>query len=199
MPNYVDRQSSTAAAQSCLRELTPFSTILSWAVWLRESKRDKGGRVIPIGAVQSCNQGQEFVLSKNGFDRLTSTNFCPWPVDYRLTVNGHTSWHPRDGPRTGTAWQFDRSPKSALTVWLHFDPCRSYGHAPMGVTPTHWGRGERRETVETWGEGNRERGGKYRVKLHGHTYMHIYTYMNNLTCMLLVWRMKKLVPVQQTS
>ena len=43
------------------------------------------------------------------------------------------------------------------------------------------------------GEGNRERGerergGKYRVKLHGHTYT------DNLTCM----RMKELVPVQQT-
>ena len=44
----------------------------------------------------------------------------------------------------------------------------------------------------------RERGIKYRVKLHGHT----CTYTDNLTCMLLVrlWtRMKELVPVQQTS
>ena len=43
LPNYADRQSSTAAAQSCLREPTTFSTTLPWAVWrLRECKREGG-------------------------------------------------------------------------------------------------------------------------------------------------------------
>ena len=48
------------------------------------------------------------------------------------------------------------------------------------------------------GGGGREREGKYRGKLHGHT----CTFTDNLICMLLVqlWmRMKELVPVQQTS
>ena len=47
------------------------------------------------------------------------------------------------------------------------------------------------------GGGNRQTE-KYRGKLHGHT----CTFMDNLTCVLLVrlWtRMNELVPVQQTS
>ena len=68
-------------------------------------------------------------------------------------------------------------------------------------------RGERGGKTDRESEREREkevrereklRGGKYRVKLHGHT----CTYTDNLTCTLLVrlWRrMKELVPVQQTS
>ena len=60
------------------------------------------------------------------------------------------------------------------------------------------GEGEREREGERVKE--RERGGtcKYRGKLHGHT----RTFTDNSTCMLLVrlWtRLKKLVPVQQTS
>ena len=45
LPNYLCRQqSSKAAAHSCLREPTAFSTTLPWAIWrLRESKREGEG------------------------------------------------------------------------------------------------------------------------------------------------------------
>ena len=60
--------------------------------------------------------------------------------------------------------------------------------------------GRREKEIDgTGGEGgDRERGGERGGKLHGHT----QTFMDNLTCMLLVWlwtRMKEVVPVQQTS
>ena len=71
----------------------------------------KGGGITPIGVVSRA--------------ATRVKNFCPWPVDHRLTAHaqnlGHASWPPSyagDGAQN-TTWLFHRSPRSAVTVWLH--------------------------------------------------------------------------------
>ena len=91
--------------------------------------------------VQSCDCGQDFWLSKNGLDCLTTASFCPWPVDHRLTVHAqrldHAFWLLAVldiGPRTPldrltTPWEVPWPFDCILTVVTALDT------APMGVTP----------------------------------------------------------------
>ena len=101
-----------------------------------------GGGHTPRCHVLSCDRGQDFERRKMA---LTAWPHWIFALDPWLWIICACA---KDWPRLfvanssllaivpqHTAWLFDQTPESALTVWLHLDPGRSSGHGAYGSDP----------------------------------------------------------------